>query len=331
VWRRRLVADQAREKVGSIIRVRQYELASLIEDARAVRIGDIEPREMDARLERAGTLVGTTVPDDRAAANELLDKLEGVLPLIADYERLRLMLEAELDRDDKVLGEAARKRARELLESAGAAEGSAFNRRQGVSIEPATTCFFDGAGGTALGLVAGRHPLCGSRSLSRRQSKEGQPRSEDDVLFTHRLRLPDYAARTSVSEACRAFGAHHSDLLRLETASGGTRLRSCARGSGDSNADRLPFPAGSRCPVREIPLVLLLRRRREVGPDVTSVAPGDHVVMRFSPQCRECVRCETAIIVTSRARSNADVRVGTVGPERANPETLRPFRIDLGS
>src|SRR5205809_2836241 len=28
-----------------------------------------------------------------------------------------------------------------------------------------------------------------------------------------------------------------------------------------------------------------------VGEDVTSVAPGDHVVTLFSPQCRECVHC----------------------------------------
>jgi S-(hydroxymethyl)glutathione dehydrogenase/alcohol dehydrogenase len=28
-----------------------------------------------------------------------------------------------------------------------------------------------------------------------------------------------------------------------------------------------------------------------VGQDVTSVAPGDHVVTLFSPQCRECVHC----------------------------------------
>jgi len=28
-----------------------------------------------------------------------------------------------------------------------------------------------------------------------------------------------------------------------------------------------------------------------VGPDVASVAPGDHVVTLFSPQCRECVHC----------------------------------------
>jgi S-(hydroxymethyl)glutathione dehydrogenase/alcohol dehydrogenase len=30
-----------------------------------------------------------------------------------------------------------------------------------------------------------------------------------------------------------------------------------------------------------------------VGPDVGSVAPGDHVVTLFSPQCRECVHCRS--------------------------------------
>src|SRR5207253_4289096 len=28
-----------------------------------------------------------------------------------------------------------------------------------------------------------------------------------------------------------------------------------------------------------------------IGDGVTSVAPGDHVVTLFSPQCRECVHC----------------------------------------
>jgi hypothetical protein len=37
--------------------------------------------------------------------------------------------------------------------------------------------------------------------------------SEDDVLFGYRLRVLDLAARTSVSEACRVFGIHRSDLL----------------------------------------------------------------------------------------------------------------------
>src|SRR3954454_17976127 len=34
--------------------------------------------------------------------------------------------------------------------------------------------------------------------------------SEDDVLFGYRLRVLDYAGRTSVSEACRVFGIHRS-------------------------------------------------------------------------------------------------------------------------
>jgi transposase InsO family protein len=34
--------------------------------------------------------------------------------------------------------------------------------------------------------------------------------AEDDVLFGYRLRVFDYAARTSVSEACRLFGIHRS-------------------------------------------------------------------------------------------------------------------------
>src|SRR6476619_4850439 len=31
----------------------------------------------------------------------------------------------------------------------------------------------------------------------------------------------------------------------------------------------------------------------QVGPDVTSVVPGDHVVTLFSPQCRECIHCRS--------------------------------------
>jgi transposase len=38
--------------------------------------------------------------------------------------------------------------------------------------------------------------------------------SEDDVLFGYRLQLFDYAARTSVSEACRTFGIHRSTYYR---------------------------------------------------------------------------------------------------------------------
>jgi hypothetical protein len=127
VWRRRLVADQALEKVRSIIRVRQYELDSLIEDARATRIRDGEPSELRIRLERAAELVGKRLPNDRAAANELLDELDGTLPLVADDDRLRLMLEAELDRDKTVLADTARKRAQNLLE---VADSDEEHRRQ---------------------------------------------------------------------------------------------------------------------------------------------------------------------------------------------------------
>jgi transposase InsO family protein len=42
------------------------------------------------------------------------------------------------------------------------------------------------------------------------RKKEESRMSEDDVLFGYRLRLLDYAARTSVSEACRVFGIHRS-------------------------------------------------------------------------------------------------------------------------
>jgi transposase InsO family protein len=38
--------------------------------------------------------------------------------------------------------------------------------------------------------------------------------SEDDVLFGYRLQLFDYAARTTVSEACRTFGVHRSTFYR---------------------------------------------------------------------------------------------------------------------
>lgn len=38
--------------------------------------------------------------------------------------------------------------------------------------------------------------------------------SEDDVLFGYRLQLLDYAARTTVSEACRTFGVHRSTFYR---------------------------------------------------------------------------------------------------------------------
>src|SRR3954465_12192791 len=44
-----------------------------------------------------------------------------------------------------------------------------------------------------------------------------------------------------------------------------------------------------------------------IGPDVTSLAPGDHVVTLFSPQCRECVNCrsgKTNICTSIREQQN---------------------------
>ena len=108
VWWRRLVADQALQKVWSIARVRQHELASLIEDVDGAHI---EPGELGMRLDRASRLATEDLPADRALANELLDKLDSILPLVADEDRLVLMLESELERDETVLSAAARKRA----------------------------------------------------------------------------------------------------------------------------------------------------------------------------------------------------------------------------
>ena len=44
-----------------------------------------------------------------------------------------------------------------------------------------------------------------------------------------------------------------------------------------------------------------------VGPDVTSLRPGDHVVTLFSPQCRECVHCldsRTNLCLSIREQQN---------------------------
>jgi len=45
-----------------------------------------------------------------------------------------------------------------------------------------------------------------------------------------------------------------------------------------------------------------------VGPDVASLAPGDHAVTLFSPQCRECVHCldpRTNLCLAIREKQNA--------------------------
>jgi hypothetical protein len=127
LWWGRLVADQAREKVCGIIHQRQYELDSLITEARSGLSPADRPGALADRIARAETLVKEPVPKDRAAANELLDKLDFILPLLADEDRLRLMLAIELDRDRHLLGPAGRQRASQLLKSS---ERSAESRHE---------------------------------------------------------------------------------------------------------------------------------------------------------------------------------------------------------
>jgi hypothetical protein len=60
--------------------------------------------------------------------------------------------------------------------------------------------------------------------------------SEDDVLFGYRLRVLEYAARSSVSEACRVFGIHqvpvgHPTGLPAPVAGSGLTSVGSARGS----------------------------------------------------------------------------------------------------
>ena len=65
-----------------------------------------------------------------------------------------------------------------------------------------------------------------------------------------------------------------------------------------------------------------------VGDGVTSVAPGDHVVTLFSPQCGECVNCrsgKTNICIAIRAQQNAGyLPDGTTRLSRGGDE-LRHF------
>jgi S-(hydroxymethyl)glutathione dehydrogenase/alcohol dehydrogenase len=66
----------------------------------------------------------------------------------------------------------------------------------------------------------------------------------------------------------------------------------------------------------------------EIGDDVTSLAPGDHVVTLFSPQCGECVNCrsgKTNICIAIREQQNAGyLPDGTTRLTRAGAE-LRHF------
>jgi hypothetical protein len=130
LWRRRLLVDQALENVDSVIRTRQHELERVVEERELLR-GDSEPPELTTRLARARALVGARAePNDRASSNELLDRLDGILPLVADDDRLRLMLESEVERTDTGFSEAQRQRARQLLDQQAASPLPAAHRRR---------------------------------------------------------------------------------------------------------------------------------------------------------------------------------------------------------
>jgi S-(hydroxymethyl)glutathione dehydrogenase/alcohol dehydrogenase len=66
----------------------------------------------------------------------------------------------------------------------------------------------------------------------------------------------------------------------------------------------------------------------EVGEDVTSLAPGDHVVTLFSPQCRECVHCRsdrTNICLAIRDQQNKGYLPDGTTRLHRNGDELRHF------
>ena len=66
----------------------------------------------------------------------------------------------------------------------------------------------------------------------------------------------------------------------------------------------------------------------EVGDGVTSLAPGDHVVTLFSPQCGECVNCrsgKTNICVAIREQQNAGYLPDGTARLSRNGEPVRHF------
>jgi S-(hydroxymethyl)glutathione dehydrogenase / alcohol dehydrogenase len=66
----------------------------------------------------------------------------------------------------------------------------------------------------------------------------------------------------------------------------------------------------------------------EVGEGVTSVAPGDHVVTLFSPQCRECVHCKsdrTNICLAIRDQQNKGYLPDGTTRLHRNGDELRHF------
>src|SRR6266852_1216651 len=65
-----------------------------------------------------------------------------------------------------------------------------------------------------------------------------------------------------------------------------------------------------------------------VGPDVSSVVPGDHVVTLFSPQCRECVHClseRTNLCLAIREQQNKGYLPDGTTRLLRNGEPLRHF------
>src|ERR671924_1215516 len=66
----------------------------------------------------------------------------------------------------------------------------------------------------------------------------------------------------------------------------------------------------------------------EVGEGVTSVAPGDHVVTLFSPQCRECIHCQsdkTNICLAIRDQQNKGYLPDGTTRLHRNGDELRHF------
>ena len=60
----------------------------------------------------------------------------------------------------------------------------------------------------------------------------------------------------------------------------------------------------------------------EVGPGVTSVAPGDHVIPLYTPECRQCYWCvhgrpdQCAHLVAFRARAPLGRHADALRPDR---------------
>ncbi|HEX7311076.1 MAG TPA: alcohol dehydrogenase catalytic domain-containing protein [Gaiellaceae bacterium] len=66
----------------------------------------------------------------------------------------------------------------------------------------------------------------------------------------------------------------------------------------------------------------------QVGADVTSLAPGDHVVTLFSPQCRECVHCRsdrTNLCLAIREQQNKGYLPDGTTRLGRNGESIRHF------